>query len=398
MEGERQAGAARRWLLPNLGAEESQAVPKSARGFLRGLYGAWATLFSDENGAPLLLHPGDQEAYEAWRKGLAPGSWVGAALPALDALWPGGGLVAWLNTPAAVEVGRSHRLPLLGAPPDATLDVHDKAFAQRTADELALHPECLRGHVAIFSAEACADVEGAAARLVSVVSGFPAWTGRRFVIKPRLSTSGRHRVIATLTDDGIEPPIADAAWRLFAARGGCIVEPWLARLQDLSLQMIVQKDAVKLLGTTAQLVTRSGQILGNRGILDGTGALRAGCDAAIEAQLFAAATRLGGAAARRGFFGVAGVDAFTFRGPDGAPVLRPVVEMNARFTTGTVALGLVRRLVAAGRAKPGGAWALVLKAPDRDALPDGVDCLCPLPRGPALLWAQSPSLLIFGGS
>jgi hypothetical protein len=49
------------------------------------------------------------------------------------------------------------------------------------------------------------------------------------------------------------------------------------------------------------------------------------------------------AAARRGFSGPCGVDAFVFRGPEGAAILRPVVELNARYTVGTVVIGLLKR-------------------------------------------------------
>jgi len=55
------------------------------------------------------------------------------------------------------------------------------------------------------------------------------------------------------------------------------------------------------------------------------------------------------AARERGYAGPAGVDAFVFADPEapgaGAPILRPVVELNARFTAGTVTIGLVRRLL-----------------------------------------------------
>jgi len=48
------------------------------------------------------------------------------------------------------------------------------------------------------------------------------------------------------------------------------------------------------------------------------------------------------AAHAQGYHGPCGVDAFAFRGPDG-PLLRPAVELNARFTLGTIVTGLLRR-------------------------------------------------------
>lgn len=390
-------GGARLWLLPNLGAEEEQAVPASARGFLRGLYGAWATLFDGSQGTPWLLPPGDEEAQRVWRQALALPSGElpsGAAFPCLEPLDRRGELIAWLNTPNAEKSAQAHRLPLCGPSPAVTRQVHDKAFAQFVSTDLDLHPPCLRGLGAVFSVEDCADSARAMARLFEIVRRFPDWIGRRFVIKPRLSTSGRGQVIAELRDGEITPPIAAASWQLFADRGGCVVEPWLERLQDLSVQLLIGP-RIEILGTTTQMVTQSGRILGNRGLVDASGALRSGADVTTEAGLCAAAQTLGEAAANAGFFGIAGVDAFLFRGPDGQPTLRAVVELNARFTTGTVALGLVRRLAATGKLEQRRSWALRLKAPPKLAIEESGDvlCVCPLSRGPALIVAESPERL-----
>jgi hypothetical protein len=43
-----------------------------------------------------------------------------------------------------------------------------------------------------------------------------------------------------------------------------------------------------------------------------------------------------------GFQGACGIDALVYRAPDGSPALRPVVEINPRFTMGRVALELRR--------------------------------------------------------
>jgi hypothetical protein len=49
------------------------------------------------------------------------------------------------------------------------------------------------------------------------------------------------------------------------------------------------------------------------------------------------------AAAGAGYRGPCGVDAFTWRDEAGEVHLRGVVELNARFTAGHVALGLIKR-------------------------------------------------------
>jgi hypothetical protein len=56
-----------------------------------------------------------------------------------------------------------------------------------------------------------------------------------------------------------------------------------------------------------------------------------------------AAVAIGQAAAAAGYHGPCGVDAFAFEKEPGRFELRPVVEFNARFTFGTVAIGLLRR-------------------------------------------------------
>lgn len=385
------------WLLPNLGAEENSPVPSSARGFLRGLYGAWAALFAGQ--APHMLPPGDSAAQDAWRQALAlSGANQAPALPCLAEVAPHGGLVAWLNTASAVETAKAHRLPLVGPAPETVLHVHDKAFALKQSAALNLVPKCLRGLFAVFTASDCLEPVRASERLLALVRAWPQWLGSRFVIKPRLGTSGRGRIFGRLENGLLQPPIAQAAWLALAERGGGVVEPWLNRVVDLSVQLMLRPTHVEILGTTTQIVTQSGQIRGNRGVRAENGALCAGIDSATEAALQQAAEQLGTAAAAQGFFGIAGVDAFVFTGPTGLPVLRPIVELNARFTTGTVALGLVRRLP---QAEPGSAWALLLQAPRQFsaksltsvAAKSDVTYICPLPRGPALLQTATPNLL-----
>jgi hypothetical protein len=63
---------------------------------------------------------------------------------------------------------------------------------------------------------------------------------------------------------------------------------------------------------------------------------------AHDEALREAAVAVAQAALAEGFSGPCGVDAFAFFAGDGQE-LRAVVEFNARFTTGTIACGLLRR-------------------------------------------------------
>jgi hypothetical protein len=88
-------------------------------------------------------------------------------------------------------------------------------------------------------------------------------------------------------------------------------------------------------------VSPSGVYRGHRGELDHRG--RVVCGAGLDERLIEAAAEVARAAHAEGYFGPCGVDAFAFR-HDGDFVVRPVVEFNARFTTGTVLLGLLHRV------------------------------------------------------
>ena len=121
-----------------------------------------------------------------------------------------------------------------------------------------------------------------------------------------------------------------------------MLEPWLTRIEDLSVQMhVAGPTEIEILGTTRQILKPSGAVVGNRGLLDSDGRSISGTD--HDPALVSAASTMAREAALRGFRGPCGTDAFSYRNADGQERLRPVVELNARFTTGIIALGLLKR-------------------------------------------------------
>lgn len=388
----------RLWLLPNLGAEEERPLPAGARGFLRGVIGAWALLFDAESdaGPPLLLPPGEAAAQVRWREALH----ARGAGPALACLRGLSGFLAWLGTEQAAAQAAAQGHTLLGPAPAVVRRVHDKAFAHRAALAGGLVPQDLRELLCELSPDELLAAD-APARINARVAAWPAWTGGHFTLKPRYGTSGRGRIMGTgvlppprapLPPGGCHPALAQ-----LAARGGCLLEPWLERVRDLSLQLYVHPEGrTEVLGTTTQIVTPSGQILGNRGVLRAGQILSGGPDS-DEAELVKAASVLGAAAAQAGFCGIAGIDAFVFRAATGDELVRPVVELNARFTTGTVAVGLVRLAERAGLTAGLTAWALLLKAKPASALaaPDPAELrvITPLSHGPTLVLSRTPAVL-----
>jgi len=136
---------------------------------------------------------------------------------------------------------------------------------------------------------------------------------------------------------------------------------------------VAEGGGVEVLGTLAQALTPAGVSRGHRGVIDARGEVASGL--AADGELRAAALRIAQAAASAGYRGPCGVDSFAFRDPEtGAEVVRPVVELNARFTVGTVALGHARRafdaLRARGELAPGAAVSFAFYLAGEEGPPD----------------------------
>ena len=332
-------------LIPNLGAEEGgdwrKQLEHPAPATVARL---WQLLFHPDSRS----EPDQQQL--AWPTALGdiPNQ------PAFSWLEDSGGAVAWLPNDAAQRVAREAGTELSGPAPDVVARVHDKAFAQRVAEAESLLPRPLRSLITVFDPAELADAPAAIRAIRERLASWPAWTGQRFTLKPRIGTSGRGRVPGEGRQLD-ETAIAGALPRL-AERGGALLEPWLDRVQDLSVQLHVnERREITLLGTLEQKLSRSGLYEGHRGVVDWRGRISAGSK--FDEALKEAGSDLARCAAQAGFHGACGADAFSFRieeaGEEPREVLRPVVEFNARFTTGTVVKGLVRRVLPRLGLEPG---------------------------------------------
>jgi uncharacterized ferritin-like protein (DUF455 family) len=321
-------------------------------------------------GLTLLANLGAEEGAGASRARTAPQPRALAEL--WRALWeeplafpwlPRAGVAAWWNDAEAEQLARNGGTALFGAPASVARRVHDKAFAWRAACEAGLQPAPLQRVVAVLEPEELR-AGGAARAIEARVAEWPAWARRSFVLKPRLGTSGRGRAIG---GEGRDTRWHGALARL-AERGGALLEPWLARTWDASVQLYVTPDgAAEVLATLEQLVTPAGVARGHRGVIAADGTASSGL--AADAALRTAALRVARAAAEAGYRGPCGVDSFGYRDPEsGAECVRAVVELNARFTLGTVALGHLRRALRDGAPPPPARFAFAL---DASALPAG---------------------------
>jgi hypothetical protein len=327
-------------LFANLGAEEQGAWRRmSNHPRVRAVARLWAALFP---ASARLVGPGAPPAPR-----LAGALASGADLPAHPFCAPGPALVPWLATREAEQLACAEGVPYAATPADVVRRVHDKAFAHAAAVAAALVPDALFDTTLVLAPEELDDPDAVRCRIEAAVARWPAELRGDFVVKPRLGTSGRGRLAGTA--GRIDPLQLGKAFDRFRASAGALVEPWLERTLDLSAQLYVAgPDDVRVLGTLRQVVTSGGGPTGHAGRLHADGEVDSGT--AWDGELRAAAVTLGRAAARAGFRGACGLDAFVFRAHDGAEILRPVVELNARFTAGTVALGHVARAARAGLA------------------------------------------------
>lgn len=172
----------------------------------------------------------------------------------------------------------------------------------------------------------------------------------RVVIKEALGLAGQNAIRLW------EPELLDAQrrWLTNAVenRRALVVEPWLERAQDFSVQLEMTRDGLKLCGYTGLINDHRGQFQGNwaapnhaRAIPAAVTALfpepadissrmqrlYAGLIALLETELRAA-----------DFLGPLGIDAFVYRTATGQVRLKPVVEINPRYTMGRLTLELMK--------------------------------------------------------
>lgn len=137
--------------------------------------------------------------------------------------------------------------------------------------------------------------------------------------------------------------------RVLEQQGAVVIEPWLPRVFDFSVHFDSDTRGLRRLGFVQLENDRRGQFQACvasgkfcRGVSDEVARFLMGgaldiyekeIPEKIESLLHAADYR-----------GPVGVDAFVFRAPDGNLCLRPVVEMNPRFTMGRLTWELMRRI------------------------------------------------------
>ena len=184
---------------------------------------------------------------------------------------------------------------------------------------------------------------------LEAIGDFRARGFHRLVVKQALGLAGANAIRLW------EPELLESQrrWMADALEAGqtLVVEPWLERQADFSVQFERTSEGLRRLGFTDLFNDHRGQFLANgaspgferrppaRAVRafnswpDAPGLLRRG----YEVVALALETRL----AAIGFQGPLGIDALVCQTPEG-PRLKPVVEINPRYTMGRLTLELMR--------------------------------------------------------
>ncbi|MCX6924843.1 MAG: hypothetical protein NT154_16775 [Verrucomicrobia bacterium] len=173
----------------------------------------------------------------------------------------------------------------------------------------------------------------------------------RVVAKAALGLAG-HNAIRLWEPELLE---AQRQWLARALENGrqLVIEPWLERELDFSLQLEMGPRNLKFCGYTGLINDRKGQFQANwaeanydqRLPANVTALFREPADISDRLQRLYAdiismlELELRGA----GFMGPIGIDAFVYRTPQGGCRLKPVVEINPRYTMGRLTVELMKQ-------------------------------------------------------
>lgn len=172
----------------------------------------------------------------------------------------------------------------------------------------------------------------------------------RVVVKEALGLAGHNSI--RLWEPQMLP--AQRKWLAHALRNGrqLVVEPWLERELDFSVQLEMDPDGLKLCGYTGLVNDRKGQFLANWAKADYSRCLPPKVTASFHApadisghlqRLYGEIFSLLEAELQRfGFLGPVSIDAFVYRTPQGDCRLKPVVEVNPRYTMGRLTVELMK--------------------------------------------------------
>lgn len=161
------------------------------------------------------------------------------------------------------------------------------------------------------------------------IAAAPELAAGRWVLKHEFGMAGRERIVG----NGLPDERQRTRWQRWSAAGhAAIWEPWVDSLGEWSTQWDLEPTGtLRLVGVTQLQSDSYGQYAGSlvRGVLSDCGALE---------QIVRWGRMAAERAVQAGYFGPLGIDAMVYRA--GARfAVRPLQDINARWTMGRLALG-----------------------------------------------------------
>ncbi|HEV2880122.1 MAG TPA: hypothetical protein VGX24_02350 [Pyrinomonadaceae bacterium] len=223
----------------------------------------------------------------------------------------------WGWMPRMIALGEQTGARVLPVPLEVVRRVNSKLWSHALEQELG-----------IAMAGACA--AASFAELAEALAHACPRADDKWVIKSPYGFAARERVLGR----GARLEGAQATWvrRQFAAGETLIFQPWLERVREYGVTLEITDDGeINLIGIsdlqTNGAGTGTGYLLGRQ------------IDAGRKAELESLARVVGARLFREGYTGPAGMDALEHAGG-----LHPLLEINARYTMGFVALAVERAL------------------------------------------------------
>jgi uncharacterized ferritin-like protein (DUF455 family) len=196
-----------------------------------------------------------------------------------------------------------------------------------------------------FSGEVFEDWPGARARIERSFT-----ENLLLLAKAPWGTSGAQNK-RILRANELEGPLGGWIKNTIESQGSIILEPWLEKIADLSIQLEITSHGVRLLGVrrfvTGPRLEYRGTYLDPKLSSLGAEALRYLHSPAQPLEgLRTLAQAVGTALAHAGYQGPAGIDAMLWQDPETRTLhLKPLVELNPRWTMGRIALELEKRVL-----------------------------------------------------
>lgn len=266
-----------------------------------------------------------------------------------------GRLYPWAWGPDSVEM-LSRLFPCVGAEArtaqqhfnEGIAELYSKAWsAGFLAKFLQSHPQepwlCGQEEVGV--------VANSVAAALDAIAAIRSRGQHKVVVKQALGVAGSN-ALRLWEPDLLEPQLRWITAAIEQGKG-LVVEPWLEREADFSVQLEMTPCGLRVCGYTGLINDFKGQFQANvaapnhrrqipskiialfrepRDIFLRVHHLYENVMAALEKEL-----------RQVGFLGPLGIDAFVYRTPDGLPRLKPVVEINPRYTMGRLTVELMRQ-------------------------------------------------------